>query len=378
MQSIPKIRVLHVLPHFGMGGAEMLVKNMLLSHDKRKFEVAACSLFPKRGTIIDRELEENGIKVIYLNKKPGPDLKTVINLYHLFKQYKVSIIHTHGYILRYTLLPSIMNRIPVKIHTIHNIAEKEVDNYGKVIHWIAFKLFKVQPVGISQIISRSTENLYKIDKVPFVFNGIPTNIYQKSPLARQTLRNSLNILDSNIVIANIAIFKPQKNHRLLIESFYLIFREMPELILILVGDGELKQDIENFVRSKRLDENVKFLGLRKDIPAVLSASDICVLSSDWEGVPLVVLEAMAAGKPIVAPAVGGLPDIIINNITGILVPPKDPKALANAILKICRNRTMLDEMGNKGRAIAIEQFDIKIITQQYEDLYISMLKKTCN
>ncbi len=364
------MRILHILPNFGPGGAERLVVNLMETTNKERFEVAAVSLFPETGTILEKEIREKGLKVYFLNKHLGPDPRMVYKLYRIFKEYKPNILHTHRYVLRYALLPALLCRIPVKIHTVHSIAEKEVDGIGKVIHWFAFHLGGVVPVSISQQVANTVKDLYgKNIHTPVIYNGIPTNHFVNNS-HRLTQR-----INKNLILIHIGRFATPKNHHLLIESFSIAVKEHPNMELWLVGDGPLRPEIEKLVKEKELENKVKFLGVRSDILQLLSESDVFILPSDWEGVPLTVLEAMATGKPVIATTVGGVSELVEDGRTGILVPPKDPKALAQAILRLAKDPAMRESMGKEGQKRAIEKFDIKQTARQYEELYLKLLKR---
>jgi len=370
-----KIRVLQIIPNFGYGGAEMLVKDLLLAQDTQKLEMAACSLYPFSGTNIEEELRENNITVFYLDKELGPDPRMVKRLYDTFIRFKPHVIHTHRYAIRYTLIPSILCQVPVKIHTIHNIARKEVDLAGRIIHFLSFKLFNYKPIAISKIIGDTAKDYYKIDNISHIHNCISTEKYLNNYKMRLKTRILLNIDDDSLVIIHVGRFFPQKNHRLLIESFSRVLSKINNVKLLMVGDGDLRPEIEGIVNRNGLNSHIKFLGVRKDIADLLSASDIFVLSSDWEGLPLTVIEAMAAGKPVVATAVGGVPELIKNNVNGFLVQPKDPDSLAQALIKMAGDREASREMGAMGRKMAREKFDIRIMAKAYENLYLDELNK---
>jgi glycosyltransferase involved in cell wall biosynthesis len=371
------IRLLHILPDFKAAGAQKLVMDMLLCHDKVRFDAAACSLFPEGNTWIEDELKRQGIKIFYLNKHLGPDIKVLRKLFELFKAFKPDVVHSHTYVLRYILLPALVCGIPVKIHTVHNIAKKEVDLAGRIIHRIAFKLLNVFPVGVSQEISKTISKLYKIKVVQYIYNGVPTEAYIANRSTRQALRASIKISNERFICLHIGRFSAQKNHRLLIEAFTHVLKEIPDAILLMAGDGELRSEMEKFTQYLGLEKSVRFLGTRKDVPELLAACDLLVLSSDWEGAPIVVLEAMAAGKPVVATAVGGVSDLVIQRETGLLVPPRNAYALACAISRIYKNPSRAIEMGQRGRRIVKTRFDTKEMTQQYETLYLNLIGAGC-
>ncbi len=370
-----RFRLLHIIPNFGLGGAEKLVMDLALSYDKKKFDVAVCSLFPEGDTWIENELKKREIRIFYLNKRLGLDLKILAGLIEVFKIFKPDVVHTHLYALCYVLLPSLIFRVSVKIHTVHNIADKEIGAMGRVVHGIAFKFCKVYPVAISQAIGRTVEAQYKLKVFPCIYNGVPTETYRPIADARKVVRALLELSSDQFVCLHIGRFSPQKNHRLLIEAFAGLLAEIPNAVLLLAGGGELRSEIERLAECLGLGKNIRFLGLRKDVPELLAASDVLILSSDWEGVPLVVLEAMAAEKPVVATTVGGIPELVVHEETGLLIPPRDTVALSGAIKWIFKNPSKADEMGKRGREIVKVKFDIKAMTEGYEALYLHLIGK---
>lgn len=364
------VKVLHIIPKFGIGGAERLVVNLLEAFDRKRFEVAVVSLYPETGTILEREIREKRFKVYYLNKHLGPDPRMIFQLWRLFRTFRPDVMHMHLYILRYTLLPALLCRIPVCMHTIHSVAQKEVDLVGKIVHWFAFHLLGVVPVSISQRVANTIHSLYgRGIKTPIIYNGIPTAqfIHNQKRISKQS--------DKNLVILHIGSFSPQKNHVILIEAFALASKENNKMHLWFVGDGELHETIKHLVSKKDLRERVSFLGLRSDIAMLLADSDLFVLSSDYEGVPMTILEAMAAGKPVIATAVGGVPELVEDGITGILVPPRDPESLSQAILRLAKDPDLRQHMGQMGQKCALERFDISLATRKYEALYLKLLKE---
>jgi len=365
-----KIRILHIIANFGTGGAQRLLVNLLESYNRKRFEVAAVSLYPPSKTILEYEITDKKLEVYFLNKHRGLDLRIIPQLYHLLRAFRPDVVHTHLSVLRYSLLPILLCQIPVRVHTVQNIAQKEVDLAGKLVHWFAFHLSGVVPVSISQEVANTIHSLYgRGVKTPIIYNAIPTAqfIYNQKRINKQS--------DKNLVILHIGRFSPQKNHIILIDAFALALKENNKMYLWLVGDGELREIIKDLVSKKGLEEKISFLGLRSDIAMLLADSDLFVLSSDYEGLPIVILEAMAAGKPVIATAVGGVPELVEDGITGILVPPRDPESLSQAILRLAKDPDLRHRMGQMGQKNALERFDISLAIRKYEALYLKLLKE---
>ena len=365
-----KIKILHVIPKFDLGGAERLLVNLLEAFDHEWFEVAAVSLYPESGTILEQEIKEKGLTVYFLNKHQGLDLRIIPNLYHLFQTFKPDVVHTHLYVLHYVFLAMLLCRIPVRVHTVHNIAQKEVDRIGKLVHWIVFRMGGVVPVSISLEVANTVRALYgRGIRTPVIYNGIRTARYVSAG------GQGMGEEGKEMVLLHIGRFVLQKDHLLLIEAFDLSIKEYPWMQLWLIGDGELRPAVERAVSEKGLQEKVSFLGIRDNVSNLLANCDLFVLPSDYEGLPLTVLEAMAAGKPVVSTRVGGVPELVEDGLTGFLVPPRDPEALAQAILRLTKDHDLCQRMGQAGQRKALERFDISQAARGYENLYSTLLKK---
>ena len=318
---------------FGYGGAEVLVKDLLLSHDKNKFDVSACSILPRQGTSLEVELEQNGIVVHYLNKPIGPNLYTIFKLFKLLIHFKPDVIHTHCLGLSYAYLPAFLANIKVRIHTIHSVPGKETD-WMKIL---AIKYFKFRPIGLTKNLAQNIDNYYKIKNTPWVYNGVIIEKFTKCLTKRREYRKFFGFEREQFIYVHVGRFFQAKNHRFLLNSFIEFLIDNPTAILLLVGDGPLMSEIQ--LIAKNYPENILLLGNRKDIPSLLNMADAFVLTSDWEGVPIVLLEAMAAEKPIIATAVGGIKDLIQHDMNGILIRPNDKTGLLEAMKKIVTDKS---------------------------------------
>ncbi len=361
-----KVRVLHIIPDFRTGGAERLVVNLLSRFDPDRFEVAGVSLYPPRDTILEKEIGEKCLKVFFLNKRLGLDLGIVPQILQVLREFRPDVVHTHLHVLPYPLPAVILSKVPVRIHTVHNIAQKEVNKPKSLTHHLAFRLGGFLPVSVSHFVADTVRAVYGID-TPVIYNGVPTGDFTPATILKPELSRNPKIL------VNIARLVPQKNQLLLIEAFSLVIKEYPNAILWLVGEGSLRPLLEERVKQLGLQEKVFFLGIRTDIPKILAEAGLFVLSSDWEGLPLTVLEAMASGKPVVATKAGGIPEAVENRVTGILVPPKDAKALAQAILELLTDSDLCLRLGEAGQKRVRNCFDIKKTVKEYESLYLKLL-----
>jgi glycosyltransferase involved in cell wall biosynthesis len=367
-----KAKILHILPNFGLGGAERMAVHLMQDLDSGRFEVAAVSMFDRVGSDLESMLEASGIPVWYLGKRIGFDPRMFYRIDRVLHRFRPHVVHTHRYVLRYAWPPMLYRRVLGKVHTVHNLAEKEVDATGKIVHHLAFRL-GVVPVAIATEVARTIQNVYGIANIPLIPNGIPLQNYSSHGSPRLEWRKREGIGDEEVVFATIGRLTRQKNQRLLLDAFARATDEWGKGKLLLVGDGEQRRELEIKVDALRLGQRVRFLGVRTDIPEILGACDVFVLSSDWEGNPLTVMEAMAAGKAVVSTAVGGVPELVVDGATGILVPAGDAAALTDALsVMLCDAEKRL-EMGRAAARRAEKHFCVKVMAKRYEELYENLL-----
>ncbi|MCU0645518.1 MAG: glycosyltransferase, partial [bacterium] len=168
---------------------------------------------------------------------------------------------------------------------------------------------------------------------------------------------------------------PAKAYHVLIDAFASIDSRNISACLIFIGDGIQRDDLQKYAEMKRMSDKIFFLGARNDIPQLLSALDVFVISSDREGLPVAMLEAMASKIPVVATAVGGIPELIVPRQNGFLVPPRDPQKLADAIAAILKNQSMRLKLANAGYHTVKNNYSIETITSQIEAIYFQFAKQ---
>jgi glycosyltransferase involved in cell wall biosynthesis len=362
------LRVTHILPHFGAAGAEQMAANLMRTLDRRQFEVSAISLFDRSGSHLEEVLEQDGIPVWYLGKRSGFDARMFVRIARTLERIRPHVAHTHLYVLRYCFPAMLSSRVPAKVHTVHNIAEKEVGWSGRLVHRVAFK-GGVLPVAIAAEVDSSLRRYYGITDFPMIPNGIPVEHIRRSSCGREEWLKREGFALTDVLFVCVAQLRLQKNHRLLLESFAQGPASDPRARLLFVGEGGLEEDLERRIHAMGLQGKVRLLGERSDIPEVLNAADVFVLSSDWEGNPLSVMEAMAVGKPVICTAVGGVPELIENGGDGLLVPRGDAKALSRAMGHLLDHPQIRTSMGEAGARKATERFGLQAMTEAYEDLY---------
>jgi glycosyltransferase involved in cell wall biosynthesis len=297
----------------------------------------------------------------------------------LFKKYRPTIVHTHLGGIVYAFVLTMKYRTPVRVHTLHSVAAHEMGmGPSRRVRLLAFR-FRVGsfvPVAIAEEVARTFETLYNYPNPILIPNGVSIDAFSPDREVRQRVRRELEVEPQTLVFVHVGRFAAVKNHEMLVAAFAQLVGQQPlPTELWLVGDGELREAVQHQVRALGIESRVRFLGVRSDIPDLLRAADVFVFPSRWEGNPLSVMEAMAAGLPVVATAVGGVPELVEDGASGILVPNEDLHGLVAAMQRMAQNPDLREQMGHAARCRAVERFDIRQTVRAYEALYEELLQR---
>jgi glycosyltransferase involved in cell wall biosynthesis len=368
---VKKIKVVHIVPMLSPGGAERVAVHILRGLNRRRYEPAVISFTGRLGCELDYLLEDAGIEVRYLGKRPGFDYRMYYRLPPVLNELKPDIVHTHLHVFRYALPFLLLRKKAALLHTVHNLADREIEPR---LRWLQRYALKngVVPVAVAEEVADSLGRLYGIQRCHVIPNGIPTDRYARPQIPGKEWRAREGFGENDVLFVCVARFAPQKNHALLVKAFALGPALNHSAHLVLVGAGDLQDQLEEQVNNLGLAGQVHFLGLRSDIPEVLGAMDVLVLSSDYEGNPLSVMEAMAAGLPIVSTAVGGVPNLFESGKEGYQVQPGDVLSLSNSMTFLLRNREARQSFGMAAARRARKTYDASMMVHAYEELYESL------
>jgi glycosyltransferase involved in cell wall biosynthesis len=251
-------------------------------------------------------------------------------------------------------------RIPRLIHTKHGRGTGNSRRQNLLVGIMA--RFADPFVGVSDDCSRlAIEQGVPVHRVQTLRNGIDLEQFRYSG-------HSPN--GPAVIVGRLC---PEKDHATLLAAVSLVLRDAPDFRLLIAGDGPCKANLKQLSEQLRLTNHVQFLGTIRDVPALLKQARMVVLSSISEGVSLTLLEAMASGLPVVATRVGGTPEIVADNVNGLLVPPRDPAALAAALLRLHRDNDLAQRMGSSGRRQVERSFDSRRMVARYEQLYLGSM-----
>ena len=367
-----KTRVLQIVPDLVPYGLEKIVASLARLGDRERFEMSVASLYGDTPEGMGQELSAAGVKVFFLDKRRGFDPRMYPRLSQVFRAVRPHVIHSHNYVLRYTLPATLGVPIPAMVHTVHNVADRETDRVGVWLQQRAFRSL-VCPVAIAGEVAASYQRLYRLPRPVLIPNGIAVEDYAPDPVRRQRYRRELGYSPEELLFICLARFYPQKNHKTLLEGFAAGPGRLPAARLLLAGDGDLREAAEAQARSLGIADKVRFLGRRDDVAALLGAADAFVLASLWEGNPLSVMEAMAAGLPVVVTSVGGVPELVEHERSGILVPPGDAQALSAGMMRLAADSFLRQSYGASAAKRAKERFDHRVMVRAYERLYEQLL-----
>lgn len=360
--------LLLVITSLFRGGAETQLVNIAIKLIERNWKIIIVTLIPSNDFV--SELRNSDIKILSLNMQRGkPDILTIFKMGKIINKYQPDIVHSHmvhaNLLIRFTRL---FYKIPILISTTHNI------NEGGRIRELAYQFTDTLSDLTTTISKNVAENHIKRkivtkEKLKYIPNGINLNKFKKNLNIRLITRKSLQVNNEFVWLA-VGRIEKQKDYGNLIDAIFNLTRTCSNIKLFIIGIGSQELVIKEEVKSKGLQNIVKFLGLRKDIPNLMNAADAYVMSSAYEGLPIVLLEAAATGLPIVATDVGGNSEIVIDNRTGILVPPKNSIVLTQALKNIM---SLSEEERLKMGSISIEHirqnYDIDKIANIWDEIY---------
>lgn len=353
------MKIIQVIPMLALAGAEIMCENLSVALKNEGHSVIVVSLYNYHSAITER-LEEQGIKVVYLEKRNGADFSVFEKLRKLFQQEKPDVVHSHLYALKYVAVPAKLAGVKKCVHTVHNIANKEATSTGQIFNDFLFHFFRVIPIALSNEIQATICKRYGLPKgkVPIVFNGIDLDncIPKKDYEVHDTLK-----------FVHVGRFSTQKNHRMLIDSFYNFKQIVPNSMLFLVGTGELEEKVKQRVEELKLMKSVRFLGLRNSVFLTLHDSDVLLMSSQFEGMPMVLIEAMGTALPIISTNVGGIPSMLENGKEAILTEVNE-NDFTKAMLSI-NDEEYRRCLGQNARRKAERKFSASNMAKEYLEIY---------
>lgn len=359
-----RVRVVHLVLSLDFGGLEMVAVDLARATDRARFEPHVVCLRSK-GALAPR-LEERGIAVHSLDCPTLPKVRTLARLVRILRQLRPQVLHTHNPSPHlFGVMARHLAGVPVLVHTKHG------RNYphkwrAVLVNRIAARLTDcIAPVSeASSDIARTVEHVAD-NKLQVIRNGIdlaefPEPSARAAPPGRRAIQ-----------VARLIKLKDQFT---LLRATRLVVDKMPDFGLDIIGDGPEREALLALRTELKLEDHVRFLGFRSDVRQLLPNAEFFILSSLSEGLAISILEAMAAGLPVVATDVGGNREVVGDGESGILVPSQQPEAMAAAMMKMHGDPERTRRMGLAARERVDREFNLRRVAERYEDLYVALLQ----
>ncbi|MTJ12920.1 glycosyltransferase [Anabaena sp. UHCC 0187] len=371
-----KSRILILSTSLGLGGADQQVIALASNLIQRGHQVKIVSMVPLG--VMGLEAQSDGFDIATLNMSRGvPEPRVIPKLIHLINDWQPHILHSH--LFHANLLARIVRlftRVPVIISTAHSIDESNGARWREIAYkftdFLCDLTICISKAGVERYIQIG---LVSREKAKFIPNFVNTNKFKFDSELRSNIRCKLGLGDEFTWLA-VGRFDPPKDYPTTIKAFAIVLQQNPNALLIIVGIGKLQSDIEELVKELQIDSNVRFLGARSDVVALMNAADAYLMSSAWEGMPMVLLEAAATQLPVVSTDVGGIKETVLDGKSGFLVPSKNPQLLAQAMFKMMAIPEVERlQMGQKGREFVVANYSTEEVVTQWEQLYCNLLKQ---
>ena len=376
-----KLKLLHIITHLPIGGAQDNTLYTIELLDKNKYDISLCCNF--EGELVERAKNINGVKLFnipFLCREVNlfNDIRAFILLYKLLKNENFTIIHTHsskaGLLAR---VAAKLNKTPIVIHTVHGFAFNDFMTLLKKKFYITIE--RILAIWTDVLITVSNLNKKKIidlkiakkENIINIYSGIDFDLFTNE--RNNNFKRELNLNNDHFLIGSVGRLSLQKDPITMVSAFDIVVKRFPNAHLVLVGDGELREKIVEKIDELKLNDKIHLTGNKSSPWKIYHSMDLFIMSSIYEGLGRSITEALSCGVPVVCTNVEGVPEIVRDNITGILIPPKNPKKLAEGIIDSLSDMDSAKKRAEEGRKFVCANFDVKEMVSDIEILYDSLL-----
>lgn len=383
-----KIKIARIITRMDLGGAQQAVLYLAHHLDRDLFEQV---FIAGEGGLLSDDLScvpwVRHYVVPELNRHIGPkgliaDLRAIIKICNILRNERPDVVHTHtpkaGILGRWA---SWLAGIPRVVHTFHGFGFSE--SHPAMKKWLYLWSERITGMITTQFVVVSEKNRLKGESYGFfhqqncelIRSGIDLSAFRKGSVDKSQKKIELGLCPSDRIVGIVAGFKPPKGLKHFLDVARRVVNQQPEIKFLMVGDGELRPQLESEVNRLRLDSAVRMVGWRRDIPELLQLFDVFLLTSHWEGLPRVLLEAMILGVPIVATDVDGIGEVVQTGENGYLVHPGDTAKMAERVLELLGSEELCSTMGQKSQRM-VEPFSAQKMVEGYGRLYLRMMGRS--
>ncbi len=363
-----RFNILHTEWSEGFGGQEMRILLEMALHRKQGHVLY---LLCGPGSQLAIDAEKQGIEVLPLKIKHTFDLRALLQIKKIIREKRIEVLHTHSSVDSWVAsLAGKWAGLPVLVRTRHISVPAKTHSLNKV-----YSLPDVVITTGEQIRQTLIKGYHlSEDHVFSIPTGVDTDrFFPRSPDFK--LKKELGLAEGALVITLAAVLRAQKRHELVVAAAPAILKKYPQARFLFVGEGPRRNLIEEELRQHQMAPFFLMTGHRDDIPEILSITDIGLITSQAEGVPQFLLQAMAMAKPMVATQVGGIPGIIESGINGLLISPEDPEGLAAAVIRLLDDKTDAARMGQQARELIAGKYTAAQMAEQVYEVYLKVFNK---
>ncbi|MCA9964962.1 MAG: glycosyltransferase [Anaerolineales bacterium] len=374
-----KPTIITLIDGLGMGGAERLLIPYLRYLQANGFALRVCALQERHGNPLAAEVAALGVPVDLLPVPYLRDITAVPRLIAYFRQHQADLVHTQLELAN-TLgtVAAAMLRLPTvcTLHTIDELQPGSKTARRIRLMWWVLRHFCQRIVAVSEETRQHHIATAKFApaQVVTLYNGIDLSHFEPRDLACQTaVRTTLKIPAHAKLLTTVAVLRQPKGIQFMLDAMPAVLTAVPDAHYLIVGDGDYRPELEAQMAQLAIDERVHFAGQRRDVADLLAASDLFVLPTLTDALPTVLMEAMALHLPLLATAVGGVPEMVQNGYNGLLVPPGSASQLAQATIALLQDEAKRREMGENGRLLVEQKFNIQRQAAELASLYRTLL-----
>jgi glycosyltransferase involved in cell wall biosynthesis len=370
--KLEQIKILYLITELNVGGAEKALARTVAHLDRDRYDALVACLYAPG--LVANEIRTAGNKVINLDMQSRIDLRVFKRLFKLLRQEGIQIIHS--YLFHANLLARLVARLaraPIIISS-----ERTMEMEGRIrllVNRLTSPLAD-RVIAVSQQVCDFAASRIGIplEKLVVIYNGIEPSTYQVEVNVAE-VHKELGVDPTCTVVGTVSRLDEAKGIRYLLQAVPWVIAQYPKVIFLIVGNGSQRRELERLAQDLSIQSQVIFTGYRPDVVRMLAIVNVFVLPSLYEGFPNVILEAMAMSKPVVATRVGGVPEAVEGGVTGLLVPPRDPEALAKAIITLLQDREQAGTMGRAGQERVERYFSVERMIQETEALYEELVRE---
>jgi sugar transferase (PEP-CTERM/EpsH1 system associated) len=364
-QRATPVRLLHVIDELALGGTELAMVRLARHLDTERFESHVCAFL---SGAVEAELQNAALPYVIIAKRRAFDASLLLRLTAWVKREHVQLIHCRSLQgILYGGLAALLTRVPF-VCSIHG------ENTLRLQRAVPILRFSARCARALLTVSESLKSLtaqtvgIPPERIRVIYNGVDLNKFSRDRVQGHPIPHAAHV-------GCVGTLRPVKGHSYLVEAIAEVRQNIPHVRLSLAGDGPMRDELEHLQQSLGLNGNVSLLGQRDDVHELLRQFDVFALPSLSEGISNALLEAMAVGLPVIATNVGGNPEVVRHGATGLLVPPQDSRALADALLQILSDPDRRQKMGRRGRERVETHFSLSAMARNYERIYEQALKR---